>query len=102
MPAGDERHQDLVEDALLPDDPPLNFGAKARSRGDELLALQQGGGAAVMPSPEGLSEPDDDDETSASRIEPSTTPTSVSDRVSSRISQPRSLTMKSSSTLYSG
>ena len=40
--AGDERHQDLVEHALLPDDAPLDFGAQPRRRGDERVALVRG------------------------------------------------------------
>jgi hypothetical protein len=38
VPAGDQRHQDLVEYALLPHDPPLHLGAQPRRGADQRVA----------------------------------------------------------------
>jgi hypothetical protein len=41
MSAGDERHEDLVENALLSDDSPLDLSAQASRRGDERIARRR-------------------------------------------------------------
>ena len=82
--AGDERHEDLVEHALLADDAPLHLGAQPRRRGDQRVAVLRRAErrSSVHDRAErecDVSEPGGGGGYVSSRIDPSITPASASD-----------------------
>ena len=89
MAAGDERHQDLVDDRLLPHDALRDFLAKLARRVPQRRPLVLiDGGAWSSPVLTGRAAGGG---ASSRKIEPSRAPAAASDTLSSSTSKPRSL-----------